>query len=177
MKEESKLLKLIFAGVMAAMVYVVTLFRFPLLGSKVHFANAVCLLSGMLLGPVWGGTAAGLGSALYDAFGGGYDVLNVLITFVSKFAMAWICGALMRKAGYEKAGIVRIVTACVVGALSYVALYMFKSLLMYGWAGMTSRFPASIINAGAAIVAAPIFYHALVPALKAAGIMKRLREE
>ena len=177
MKEESKLLKLIFAGVMAAMVYVVTLFRFPLLGSKVHFANAVCLLSGMLLGPVWGGTAAGLGSALYDAFGGGYDVLNVLITFVSKFAMAWICGALMRKAGYEKAGIVRIVTACVVGALSYVALYMFKSLLMYGWAGMASRFPASIINAGAAIVAAPIFYHALVPALKAAGIMKRLREE
>lgn len=177
MKQESKLLKLIFAGVMAAMVYVVTLFRFPLLGSKVHFANAVCLLSGMLLGPVWGGTAAGLGSALYDAFGGGYDALNVLITFVSKFAMAWICGALTRKAGYEKAGIVRIVAACAVGALSYVALYLFKSLLMYGWAGMVSRIPASVINACAAIVAAPVFFHALVPALKAAGIMKRLREE
>ena len=32
---------LTFVGVMAAMVYVVTLFRFPLLGSKVHFANAI----------------------------------------------------------------------------------------------------------------------------------------
>ena len=40
---------LTFVGVMAAMVYVVTLFRFPLLGSKVHFANAVCLLAGMLI--------------------------------------------------------------------------------------------------------------------------------
>ena len=49
---------LTFVGVMAAMVYVVTLFRFPLLGSKVHFANAICLLAGMLLGPWWGGAAA-----------------------------------------------------------------------------------------------------------------------
>ena len=95
-KKQIQLLDIIFAGVMAAMVYIVTLFRFPLLGSKVHFANAVCLLSGMLLGPVTGGFAAGLGSALYDAFGGGYDALNVLITFVSKFAMAWVCGMLMR---------------------------------------------------------------------------------
>ena len=36
-------------GVMAALVYVVTMFRFPLLGSKVHFANAMCLLAGLLL--------------------------------------------------------------------------------------------------------------------------------
>ena len=90
---------LTFVGVMAAMVYVVTLFRFPLLGSKVHFANAICLLAGMLLGPWWGGAAAGLGSALYDALAGGYDFINVLITFVSKFAMAMVCGILMRNAG------------------------------------------------------------------------------
>ena len=83
------LLTIVFVGVVAAMMYVVTLFRFPLLGSKVHFANAVCLLGGMLLGPVPGGMAAGLGSALYDAFYG-YDLLNVLITFASKFAMAFV---------------------------------------------------------------------------------------
>ena len=176
--QQGKLLKIVFAGALAAMVYVVTLFRFPLLGSKVHFANAVCLLSGMLLGPVWGGLAAGLGSALYDAFGGGYDFLNILITFVSKFAMAWVCGKLLaanlKKQG--QAGPIRTVIAAASGALTYVALYMLKSLLMYGWAGMISRFPASIINAAAAIVAAPIFYHALVPALRSAGILKRIRE-
>ena len=52
-------LNISFMAMMAAMVYVVTLFRFPLLGSKVHFANAVCLLSGILLGPLQGGLAAG----------------------------------------------------------------------------------------------------------------------
>ncbi|MBQ9196759.1 MAG: ECF transporter S component [Clostridia bacterium] len=174
--EQNKLLKIVFAGVLAAMVYVVTLFRFPMLGSKVHFANAVCLLSGMLLGPVWGGVAAGLGSALYDAFGGGYDILNILITFVSKFAMAWVCGMLVRSTWeQEKPNVARTVLAAAAGALTYVALYMLKSLLMYGWAGMVSRFPASIINAAAAIVAAPIFYFALLPALRSAGILKHMR--
>ena len=157
-KSQIRLLDIIFAGVMAAMVYIVTLFRFPLLGSKVHFANAVCLLCGMLLGP---------------AFGGGYDALNVLITFVSKFAMAWVCGMLMR-APHIKRMKLGAVIAAVAGALTYVALYMLKSLLMYGWAGMVSRFPASIINAAAAIVAAPIFYHAVLPALKSSGVLKKM---
>ena len=120
-KSNARLLRVVFAGVMAAMVYVVTLFRFPLLGSKVHFANAVCLLAGMLLGPVTGGLSAGLGSALYDAFGGGYDVVNVLITFVSKFAMAWVCGKLIRLGG-EKHRLDRTLLASVAGALTYVAL-------------------------------------------------------
>ena len=39
--------QIVFVAVMAALVCVVTFFRFPLLGSKVHFANAMCLLSGM----------------------------------------------------------------------------------------------------------------------------------
>ena len=57
--------QIVFVAVMAALVCVVTFFRFPLLGSKVHFANAMCLLSGMLFGPMLGGLAAGLGSMLY----------------------------------------------------------------------------------------------------------------
>ena len=49
--------QIVFVAVMAAIVCVVTFFRFPFLGSKVHFANAMCLLSGMLFGPVLGGLA------------------------------------------------------------------------------------------------------------------------
>ncbi len=179
-KNEIQLTRIVFGAVMAAMVYVITLFRFPLLGSKVHFANAVCLLCGLLLGPVWGGTAAGLGSAVYDAFHG-YDTLNVLITFVSKFAMAWVCGKIAGRREEKTQPLIRVVIACVIGALTYVALYMLKSAI-YGaiagnaWAAVASKFPASIINAGAAIVAAPIFYHAVVPALKAGGVLKRLDE-
>lgn len=177
--KDSKLFQMVFAGALAAMVYVVTLFRFPVLGSKVHFANAVCLLSGMLLGPVWGGCAAGIGSALYDAFAG-YDFINVLITLVSKFAMAWVCGWLMDRLKKGEHRLDRTLLAAIAGALTYVALYMIKSYIFgviagNGWAAVVSKFPASIINAGAAIVAAPIFFHAVLPALKAGGIMKRLR--
>lgn len=173
--QDRKVLNTVLVGALAAMVYVVTLFRFPLLGSKVHFANAVCLLAGLLLGPNLGGVAAGLGSALYDLTMYNEGIVNLLITFVSKFAMAWVCGKIAGRPE-EKQPVVRVVIACVCGALTYVALYMLKTGV-YGaiagniWAPMVSKFPASIINAGAAIVAAPVFYHAVRPALKAAGIL------
>lgn len=173
-----------FIAMMAAMVYVVTLFRFPLLGSKVHFANAVCLLSGMLLGPLQGGLAAGIGSAMYDAVAG-YDLINVLITFLSKFAMAWVCGMLMKRRDTGKHRVDRTVFACACGALTYVALYMLKTFIyqkfVYGfpmdavWATMVSKLIPSLINAGMSIVAAPLFFHAALPALRANGILARLQ--
>ena len=178
-----------FIAMMAAMVYVVTLFRFPLLGSKVHFANAVCLLGGILLGPVQGGLAAGIGSALYDATTG-YDVINVLITFVSKFAMAWVCGTVLYHRdsdGEHKDRIDRTLFACICGALTYVALYMLKTFIynrfVYGYpmdavgATMIAKLIPSLINAGLAVIAAPLFYHAVLPALRASGLLKRMRAE
>ncbi|MBQ8086833.1 MAG: ECF transporter S component, partial [Clostridia bacterium] len=129
MKEKKiNIITIVFVGVMAAMVYVVTLFRFPLLGSKVHFANAVCLLSGLLLGPGFGGLAAGLGSALYDAVAG-YDIINVLITFVSKFAMAYVAGKIYFAGKSDDRDVKRTVIASVLGALTYVALYMLKTFI------------------------------------------------
>ena len=185
--------RITFAAMMAAMVYVVTLFRFPLLGSKVHFANAVCLLSGMLLGPVTGGVAAGLGSAIYDAFAG-YDVINVAITFVSKFAMAFVCGRIVSRWGggedsFDKKPFHRVdrtLIACAAGALTYVALYMLKTFIFQKFVGgtdlstalnvMYTKLPASLINAAAAVVAAPIFYHAVGPVLRSTGLLKKMRE-
>lgn len=86
----------------------------------------MCLLSGMLFGPVLGGLAAGFGSMLYDALFGGYDLINCLITFVSKFLMAAIC-AWIAFGGKSKHA--RLVVGSVIGALSYVALYMLKTYI------------------------------------------------
>ena len=154
---------------MAAIIYVVTLFRFPLLGSKVHFAGAMCLVSGMLLGPVPGGLAAGLGSALYDALAGGYDLINTLITFVSKFTMGWVCGWLFRSVHKEDQRLGEHTAwafACAAaGALTYVALYMLKTWVFQryvyaypldtAWATLLSKLPASLINALTGTIAAP----------------------
>ncbi|MBQ6327254.1 MAG: ECF transporter S component [Clostridia bacterium] len=187
-KREFSVFNITFIAMMAAMVYVVTLFRFPLLGSKVHFANAVCLLSGILLGPLQGSLAAGIGSAFYDAVTG-YDLINVLITFVSKFAMAWVCGTVLESRIHIKGRgrIDRTALACVCGALTYVALYMLKTFIyqkfVYGypmdavWATMVAKLIPSLINAGVAIVAAPLFYHAVLPALRASGLLNRMNPQ
>ena len=182
--------KIVFAGVMAAIICVITTFRIPLGQSKVHFANSMCLLSGLLLGPVWGGTAAGLGSAIFDVLLGGYSFFDALITFVSKFAMAWVTGILYRtwvlKKGEKnwKEELLPLVAACVIGALTYVALYMLKTWLFKLYVEpvpvetipgvMVAKLVPSLINAAFAVVTAPIFYHAVRPALKAGGILKKL---
>ena len=175
-KKSFNIYALTMMAVLAALVYVVTLFRFPLLGSKVHFANAVCLLGGMLLGPMYGGLSAGLGSALYDALAGGYDLVNVLITFVSKFAMAWVCGRILFHRGEASKEFHRCCLAAVAGALTYVVLYMLKTFVfqhyVYGypmdatWATMVSKLIPSLINAALSMVAAPVFYRAVLPALR-----------
>ena len=176
--------RVVFIAVMAAIVYVLTLLRFPLLGSKVHFANAMCLLSGLLFGPVCGGLAAGLGSALNDALAGGYDFIQCLITLVSKFAMAAVCALIAGTPHGEKTNHARVVAGSVAGALSYVALYMLKTFVyqrfVYGnpmdgvWAVMLSKLPASMINAVFAMIVAPILYAAVLPPLKRAGLTEKL---
>ena len=184
------IIRSVFTGVMAAIICVITMFRIPLGQSTVHFANSMCLLSGLLLGPVWGGTAAGLGSAIYDVVLGGYSFFDALITFVSKFAMAWVTGILYQawvlKKGEKnwKEELLPLVIACVLGALTYVALYMLKTWLFKMYvepvpvdtipAVMVGKLIPSLINAAFAVVTAPIFYHAVRPALKSAGILKQL---
>ncbi len=176
--------KVVFVGVMAAVIYVVTMFRFPLLGSKVHFANAMCLLSGMLFGPLYGGLSAGFGSGLYDLLNG-YPIDEALVTFVSKFAMAWVCAKIAHGGNSKAENHVRNLIACIVGALTYVALYMLKQFI-YGYfikynfdlnatfVTMLSKLPGSLINAAAAIIVTPPLFAALHLSLKKAGLLEHM---
>jgi len=166
-----------FIAVMAAIVCIATFLRFPLWGSKVHLGNTACLLAGLLLGPVGGGLAAGIGCALNDLVSG-YGLDECIITFFSKFAMAAICSLIAGRGGR-----VRCTVGAAVGAFSYVALYMCKHLvyqtLVYGnplaaaGAVMLSKLPASAINAVFALVVAPILYGALRPALEKAHLLEK----
>ena len=189
-KNDNQLTRIVFGAVMAAIICVITLFRIPLGQSKVHFANAMCLLAGLLLGPVTGGLSAGLGSALYDVLFGGYGPLDAVITFVSKFAMAWVTAVLFRafmkkyKDPAAKETVLPLVISCVIGALTYVALYMLKTWIFKMYVEpvpaetiptvMIAKLGPSLINAAFAIVVAPVFYHAVLPALKSTGIYRQL---
>ena len=166
---------LAFIGVMAAIIYVVTMFRIPVGQSKIHLANAMCLLSGLLFGPVAGGLASGIGSALYDALAGGYDIINVLITFVSKMAMTVVC-ALIAGTTRSKSQGWRIIAGCIAGALTYVALYVLKTWIFQQFVShyaaevvtetVIAKAIPSLINAAAAVIVAPLLYVPLKNILK-----------
>ena len=182
--QDNKTFRIVFIGVMTAIVFVITYLRIPFFGSKLSLGNVFCLLSGLLFGPAAGGLSAGLGSGIYDLVGG-YDFVQALITFVSKFAMAWICAKIAGTYKNKPENNARIVTGSVIGALSYVVLYMLKTYVyrrfVYGdplngaLAVMASKLPASLINAVAAFILAPILYKAISPILNKNGYLSKVR--
>lgn len=122
--------ELSFIGIMAALVYVTSAFlQIPIptaIGStRLHMGNVMCLLSGLLLGPVQGGLAAGIGSMFFDLTNPAY-IASAPFTLLFKFLMAWICGTVAR---LGKEQLWALVVGATVGAVSYVLLYLGKSFI------------------------------------------------
>lgn len=168
--------RIAFVGVMAALIFAASKIAIPLFSSRVHLGNTLCILAGLLFGPLTGGLAAGIGSALTDLLSG-YGAQDMLITFASKLAMAAVAGLILRlgRRGSPRGRVLLSVVGSVAGAWLYVGLYMLKHLvrqaLVYqvGWSAtvavLLEKLPASAINAVFAMICAPLLYHALEPAL------------
>ena len=178
--------RMCFIGLMAAIVFVVNYFRIPFMGTQLHMTNALCVLCGLLFGPGAGFMAAGLGSGLYDIVAGWGA--ECVITFINKGAIALVAGVIAGKAVRTEPltfkAHMRIVVGSVLGALTYVALYMLKTtiagLFIDGLAmdavtvKLLSKLPGSLMNAAFAFSVAPILYNTLRPALKHAGVFEHL---
>ena len=96
----SNLKKIVMAALFAALACVATMsIRIPTpgTGGYIHPGDAIVILSGVILGPVWGLLAAGIGSAMADLLGGYF--LYVPITFVIKGAVAFVAGMIYKKIG------------------------------------------------------------------------------
>jgi len=120
-------------GLMAAMVYVSSAFlQIPIptaIGNtRIHMGNVMCLLSGLLLGPVWGGLSAGIGSAFFDLTNPAY-ITSAPFTFAFKFLMAWVCGILYKKWQNNGKTVLFSGLASAAGAISYVILYLSKNYI------------------------------------------------
>lgn len=140
-----------------------------------HLGNILCALSGILLGPIYGGLAAGLGSALYDIMNPLY-ISECWITFLLKGAYGMAAGLIIQ-CGTEQYGYGKALLATSAGALSYAVLYLAKSYFYNGLliSGLTtdaalltviSKLPATFFNAGVSLICAPILAIAIRKALK-----------
>lgn len=124
--------KLVYVALFTALVYIFSrFFQIPVVTpfgqTRFHLGNVFCLLAGILMGPGFGGLAAGLGSALFDLFDPVYFT-SAPITFVTKFALAFVAGAIYRKRNelFDKK---RLVIAAILGQLTYVFLYLLKTYI------------------------------------------------
>lgn len=188
-KQQRALLELCVTAMMIAIVFVGNYLRIKIpvpLGGVTSFtlANILCALSGILLGPVHGFLAAGLGSAIYDMMDPAY-ISEAPITLLTKGMYGLIAGLvlhfLFRKAR-EKYFPQLIATTC--AALSYMLVYLVKVYFYNGmfvqgftqasqcWLLVVSKLPATLFNGGIAIVVAPILGVALMKPLRQAHFIR-----
>lgn len=125
--------QVVLIGVMAAIVFVSNYISFtiPLIvgdPTRIHVANIFCLLAGMLLGPVGGGLAAGIGSALYDLTFPAY-VASAPFTFAFKFLMAFVAGKIANSGGRAANDHKFNLIGSIVGQVLYIVLYLGKKFI------------------------------------------------
>ncbi|MBQ3588471.1 MAG: ECF transporter S component [Oscillospiraceae bacterium] len=172
-----------FIGVMAALVFVTTKFMsipIPVGAGKtsLHLGNVMCILSGLLFGPVNGGLAAGIGSMIVDLT----DPLwapEFWVTFIMKFVMGFVAGLVSHLGKQTK---FKTTAAAVLGAVSYVFCYLSKNyiqeaiLMKQPWetvsALLVTKGITSLTNALIAMVVSVLLFNMLQPALKRANILK-----
>ena len=173
-------------GVMAAIVFVGNNLQLPKIPTplgptRIHLGNEMCILGGLLFGAVPGGFAAGIGGAIFDLMDPNF-ASEFWVTFILKFAMAYVAGIIADKG---KRGKAMVIIGAVVGSLSYVVLYLGKTFiaqyLIMGnpWqtvAGvLITKGTTSLINALLAMVVSVILYYMMYPSLKKSGLIQDIK--
>lgn len=125
--------KLAFTGLFISLVFVFSaVFQIPYTtpfgNTRFHLGNVFCLLAGLILGPVYGGIAAGLGSMFFD-FTNPIYFSGAPITFINKFAMGFVAGLYFSKAKGEKLN-PKIWISAILGQLTYIILYLLKTYIV-----------------------------------------------
>ena len=150
----SKTLKLVIAALMASMACVATMvIKIPILatGGYINLGDSIVLLSGVVLGPLYGGLAAGLGSALADLLGGYVDFAPA--TFIIKALMAVVTGLIIRTNPQKH--IVNFVFASLISEIIMILGYFaFEATIMGYGLGAAGAIPGNAIQGTAGIVIA-----------------------
>ena len=163
---DSKIRKLVLAALMAALCTIMTMViqvPSPMQG-YVNLGDCAVLMSAWVLGPLYGGAAAGIGSALADLLSG--YAHYVPGTFAIKLVMA-VAAALIFRAAAQKSqspsavllgqvtGGVAAEIIMVLGYFAYASLWLGKGL------AAAASIPGNIVQGVFGLVAATVVYTVL----------------
>lgn len=167
--------KIAIVALMIGLVYVGSLISFYIpvgIGTptRLHLGNGFCLLAGMILGPIWGGFAAGVGSVFLDLTNPAY-IAGAPITFIFKFLMGAVCGAIaMDKSGHGINKRKNLIGG-ILGQLTYIVLYIGKTFLslnlLFGvpkegaWGVLATKLGSSVINAVFAVIISMVLMYVI----------------
>lgn len=152
--------KLVLAALFAALACAATMviqIPTPGTGGYIHPGDAIVILSGIFLGPVYGGLAAGIGSAMSDLLGGYF--LYVPITFLIKGAVGFLAG---KAFGFVKSKGKPAWIGVGVGGFADILLvtlgYGLCEILLYGLpAAVGSMFPNFIQGVGGMVLSLVLY--------------------
>lgn len=164
MNMNPNLKKTVMAALFAALACVATMsIRIPTpgTGGYIHPGDAVVILSGIVLGPVWGLLAAGIGSAMADLLGGYF--IYVPITFAVKGIIAWTAGIIYHKLGKTSKS---HYTAVILGGIADIILvaggYFLCEIPLYGLSAAATSIPANLIQGLGGLIIAFVLYPLLL---------------
>lgn len=192
-KQEETMRKLVFAGVFAAITYVVFTFlsiRIPTPGAgqvSVHLGNAFVVLGALLLGSMYGGIGGAIGLTIADLIDPVY-IVEAPITFVIKLLMGILVGLIAHKAGHistetDRKKTFRWVVIATVAGLAFNAVfdpllrYFYKILILGKPAAEVSfaiNFAVTLVNSVVSAVIVVLLYQALRTPLKKMGLFFEL---
>ncbi len=143
----TKVFKPIITALFAAIICVSTfLIQIPIVvtGGYINMGDCFCLLSGIVLGPVYSFLAAGIGSALADVLFG--YLTYAPATFIIKGVMALVI-SLLFKHSKENCSIIKLVTfGFIAEAIMVVGYFLYECfVLSYGF-GAIASIPANIFQ-------------------------------
>lgn len=192
MQKNRSLYRIILIGVMAAMVFVATMFfKFdiptPPDKTMIKLGNAVCVLAGLLLGGVGGGLAAGIGSALFDLFDPVFAP-EAWVTLIRFFLMGLIAGLISHAGGRKgrdfKFNLIAAITSSAFSLFFYIGKSVLTQMVLAGDFSMnrllialgatSTKIFAGSVNAVAAVVFSLILIGPLVSALDRSGLMEKI---
>ena len=128
----------------------------PITDGYIHLGDAFVILSGLILGPVNGAIAGGLGAALTDILGGYAHYAPV--TLVIKAVMAvGVWAVYYRLLKNKKSIILKCLIAGLVAAFLNVAGYLTYEYIIYGAAALVSV-PGNIIQGVFGVVISSFVY-------------------
>ena len=164
MNNNTNLKQIVMAALFAALACVATMsIRIPTpgTGGYIHPGDAIVILSGVILGPVWGLLAAGIGSAMADLLGGYF--IYVPITFAVKGLIAFIAGMIYHKLGKTSK---TQYTAVILGGITDIILvaggYFLCEIPLYGASAAAASIPANLIQGLGGLIIAFVLYPLLL---------------